>query len=61
MKFTVNRKKMSDMLGLLAPIANRRSPLPILSNVLIDARDSTVTLTSTMQYRILWRWQTYSI
>ena len=47
MKFTVNRKKMSDMLGLLAPIANRRSPLPILSNVLIDARDSTVTLTST--------------
>src|SRR5713226_5129030 len=47
MKFTCDRKNLQETLQKVARIVSGRSPLPILSNVLIEASGSTITLAAT--------------
>lgn len=47
MKFTVSSKNFSKALGVVSRIANPRSSLPILGNVLIKAEKSRVIISST--------------
>ncbi len=47
MKFKINRDHFTTGLQQVLNIVGTRSTMPILSNVLIEARDATVTLTTT--------------
>lgn len=47
MIFLIERDSLFDGLSKTAPIAERKSPLPILSQVLIDARENRLQLTAT--------------
>ncbi|MDR2512590.1 MAG: DNA polymerase III subunit beta [Puniceicoccales bacterium] len=46
MKFKINRKHFSSALGQVSNIVGTRSTIPILGNVLINAQDGTVSLTT---------------
>ena len=47
MKFSVNQKDLQDSLGFCQNVIERRSTLPILSNVLIEAKSNRIKLTAT--------------
>ncbi|MGR3952460.1 MAG: DNA polymerase III subunit beta [Chlamydia sp.] len=47
MKFVMSRNELSELVGTIQNIVAQRAPMPILSNILIEAADSIVTLTAT--------------
>mgnify|MGYP005686825285 CR=1 FL=1 len=47
MKFSINQKDLQESLGFCQNVIERRSTLPILSNVLIQAKDAKLTVTAT--------------
>jgi DNA polymerase III subunit beta len=47
MRFTIERAALLKALGHVQSVVERRNTIPILSNVLIDARDGAVTFTAT--------------
>ena len=47
MKFSVNQKDLQESLSFCQNVIERRSTLPILSNVLIQAKDTNLTITAT--------------
>ena len=47
MKFTINRDHFSSGLQLVTSVVGARKTMPILQNVLIEAKDGLVRLTTT--------------
>ncbi|MCM2129303.1 DNA polymerase III subunit beta [Larsenimonas rhizosphaerae] len=47
MKFSISREALLRPLTLVAGVVERRQTLPVLSNVLIDVKDDSVSLTGT--------------
>ena len=47
MKFSVNQKDLQQSLGYCQGVIEKRSTLPILSNILIEAHDSKLKITAT--------------
>ena len=47
MKFSVNQHDLQQALGYCQGVIEKRSTLPILSNILLDAKDSKLTITAT--------------
>lgn len=47
MKLTINRDELLRGLGRIQAVVERRGTLPILSNVLIDAREDGITMSAT--------------
>ena len=47
MKFNVNQQDLQQALSYCQGIIEKRSTLPILSNVLLDVRNSQLTITAT--------------
>ena len=47
MKFTINRDQLLKSLNYCQGVVEKRSTLPILSNVLIEAKNSTIKITVT--------------
>ena len=47
MKFSVNQKDLQESLGFCQNVIERRSTLPILSNVLIEAKSGKLKITAT--------------
>ncbi len=47
MKFLMSRTELSELVSGIQNIVAQRTPMPILSNILIEAADSSVTLTAT--------------
>ena len=47
MKFSVNQKDLQEALSYCQGVIEKRSTLPILSNVLLDASNSKLTITAT--------------
>ena len=47
MKFSVNQKDLQEALSYCQGVIEKRSTLPILSNVLFDASNSKLTITAT--------------
>ena len=47
MKFNINQKELQQALGYCQGVIEKRSTLPILSNVLLDASESKLTITAT--------------
>ena len=47
MKFSVNQQDLQQALNYCQGVIEKRSTLPILSNILLDAHNSKLTLTAT--------------
>ena len=47
MKFSVNQKDLQQSLGFCQGVIEKRSTLPILSNVMLEASGSTLKITAT--------------
>ena len=47
MKFQISQKKIFKTLSHLQGIVDKKNTLPILSNILLEAKDNTLTLSST--------------
>ena len=47
MKFNVNQKDLQEALSYCQGVIEKRSTLPILSNILLDASASKLTITAT--------------
>jgi DNA polymerase-3 subunit beta len=47
MEFTVNKVELVKELGLSQGVVEKKTTIPVLSNVLIEARDDQITLTAT--------------
>ena len=47
MKFSINQKDLQESLGFCQNVIERRSTLPILSNVLIEAKNNILKITAT--------------
>ena len=47
MKFNVNQQELQQALNFCQGVIEKRSTLPILSNILLDARNSNLTITAT--------------
>ena len=47
MKFSVNQKDLQNSLNYCQGVIEKRSTLPILSNILVDANGSNLTITAT--------------
>jgi DNA polymerase sliding clamp subunit (PCNA homolog) len=47
MKFSVNQQDLQKSLGYCQGVIEKRSTLPILSNVLLDVGNSKLTITAT--------------
>ena len=47
MKFSISQKDLQESLGFCQNVIERRSTLPILSNVLIEAKNKILKLTAT--------------
>ena len=47
MKFSVNQKDLQEALSYCQGVIEKRSTLPILSNILLDASNSKLTITAT--------------
>ena len=47
MKFSINQKDLQESLGFCQNVIERRSTLPILSNVLIEAKNKILRITAT--------------
>ena len=53
MKFSVNQKDLQESLSFCQNVIERRSTLPILSNVLLEASGKELIITATDQDMIL--------
>ena len=47
MKFLMSRSELCDIVNSVQNIVGQRTPMPILSNIFVEARDSKVTITAT--------------
>ena len=47
MKFSVNQQDLQQALNYCQGVIEKRSTLPILSNILLDVQDSNLTITAT--------------
>ena len=47
MKFSVNQKDLQNSLNYCQGVIEKRSTLPILSNVLIESKDKSLKITAT--------------
>ena len=47
MKFNVNQQDLQQALNYCQGVIEKRSTLPILSNILLDASNSKLTITAT--------------
>jgi DNA polymerase-3 subunit beta len=47
MKFTINQKEIKPMLALATKASIKKSTIPILSNILLDAKDGDLAITAT--------------
>ena len=47
MKFNINQQDLQEALNFCQGVIERRSTLPILSNILLDAKDKKLTITAT--------------
>ena len=47
MKFNVNQQDLQEALNYCQGVVEKRSTLPILSNILMDVKDSKIILTAT--------------
>lgn len=47
MKIEIDQSELLSALALVRPLVSRRSPLPILSNVLVQAEEGSLTLSAT--------------
>ena len=47
MKFSINQKDLQESLSFCQNVIERRSTLPILSNVLIEAKNNILKITAT--------------
>ena len=47
MKFNLNQQDLQEALNFCQGVIERRSTLPILSNILLDAKDKKLTITAT--------------
>ena len=47
MKFSTNQQDLQKSLSYCQGVIEKRSTLPILSNILLDARNSKLTITAT--------------
>ena len=47
MKFTVEKKEISEPLSLVSSVAEKRQSIPVLSNILLKAEDNKLTLIAT--------------
>ena len=47
MKFNVNQQELQQALNFCQGVIEKRSTLPILSNILLDAQNSRLTITAT--------------
>ena len=47
MKFSINQKDLQQSLSYCQGVIEKRSTLPILSNILLDASNSKLTITAT--------------
>ena len=47
MKFSVNQKDLQNSLNYCQGVIEKRSTLPILSNVLLEAKDAKLKITAT--------------
>ena len=47
MKFNVNQQDLQQALNYCQGVIEKRSTLPILSNILLDAQNSKLTITAT--------------
>ncbi len=47
MKFLMSRNELCNLVNSVQNIVAQRTPMPILTNILVDATDSNVTLTAT--------------
>ena len=47
MKFSVNQKDLQNSLNYCQGVIEKRSTLPILSNVLLEAKDANLKITAT--------------
>ena len=47
MKFNVNQQDLQEALNFCQGVIEKRSTLPILSNILIDAKNTSLTITAT--------------
>ena len=47
MKFSVNQQDLQKALNYCQGVIEKRSTLPILSNILLDVKDNKLTLTAT--------------
>ena len=47
MKFNVNQQELQQALSYCQGVIEKRSTLPILSNILLDASDTNLTITAT--------------
>ena len=47
MKFNVNQQDLQQALNYCQGVIEKRSTLPILSNILMDVKDTQLTITAT--------------
>ena len=47
MKFTVEKKEISEPLTLVSSVAEKRQSIPVLSNILLKAEDNKLVLVAT--------------
>ena len=47
MKFNINQQDLQEALSYCQGVIEKRSTLPILSNILLDVSDSRLTITAT--------------
>ena len=47
MKFSVNQQDLQQALSFCQGVIEKRSTLPILSNIMLDAKDSKLIITAT--------------
>ena len=47
MKFNVNQQDLQKALNFCQGVIEKRSTLPILSNILLDVKDNKLTITAT--------------
>ena len=52
MKFNVNQQDLQQALNYCQGVIEKRSTLPILSNILLDAQNSKLNITATRLFKI---------
>ena len=53
MKFVIEKKTIFKSLTHLQSIVDKRNALPILANILIEAKNNEITMSSTESFKVL--------